>query len=151
MDYRYILYHQPYNESLNSKLKSIQYNFTLTITETIKGTSRSKTYKELQLESLNSQRSLTRLCAFCKIISTHLPIYLFNLITNQLMLIKLELRVIFQHTNIGRIPFFHQTVVQWNKVYADILNASITVFKKLLLKKYDLILIQFTTFANLLV
>lgn len=67
------------------------------------------------------------------------------------MLIKLELRVIFQHTNIGRIHFFHQTVVQWNKVYADILNASITVFKKLLLKKYDLILIQFTTFANLLV
>ena len=124
----------------------------MTITETIKGTSRSKTYKELQPESLNSQRTLTRLCPFCKIVSTHLPIYLFNLITNQLMLTKVELsNIIFQHTNIGRIHFFHRTIVQGNKVYADILNASITVFKKLLLKKYDLILIQFTTFASLLV
>ena len=45
------LYHQPYNESINSKLESIQYNTTLAITKAIKRTSRSKLFKELGLES----------------------------------------------------------------------------------------------------
>ena len=31
LDYGDILYHQPYNESINSKLESIQYNATLDI------------------------------------------------------------------------------------------------------------------------
>ena len=44
------LYHQPYNESINSKQESIQYNATLAITGAIKRTSRSKLYKELGLE-----------------------------------------------------------------------------------------------------
>ena len=42
LDYGDILYHQPYNESINSKLESIQYNAAFAITGTIKGTSRSK-------------------------------------------------------------------------------------------------------------
>ena len=54
LDYGDILYHQPYNESINSKLESIQYNAALAITGAIKGTSRSKLYKELGLESLKS-------------------------------------------------------------------------------------------------
>ena len=45
------LYHQSYNESINSKQESIQYNATLAITGAIKRTSRSKLYKELGLES----------------------------------------------------------------------------------------------------
>ena len=49
MDYGDILYLQPYNESIN-----IQYNATLAITGAIKGTSSSKLYKELGLESLKS-------------------------------------------------------------------------------------------------
>ena len=53
-DYGDILYHQTYYESINSKLESIQYNATLVITGAIKGTSRPKLYKELQLESLKS-------------------------------------------------------------------------------------------------
>ena len=54
LDYGDILYHQPYNESINSKLESIQYNAALAITGAIKGTSRSQLYKELGLESLKS-------------------------------------------------------------------------------------------------
>ena len=54
MDYGDILYHQPYNESINSKLESIQCNAALAITGALKGTSRSKLYKELGLESLKS-------------------------------------------------------------------------------------------------
>ena len=76
MDYGDILYHQTYNESINSKQENIQYNTTLAITGTIKGTSRSKLCKELGLESLKSQRTLRRLCAFHKIVSTCLPTYL---------------------------------------------------------------------------
>ena len=48
------MYHQSYNESINSKLESIQYNATLAITGALKGTSRSKLHKELGLESLKS-------------------------------------------------------------------------------------------------
>ena len=54
VDYGDILYHQPYNESINSKLESIQYNATLAIIGVMKGTSRLKLYKELRLESLKS-------------------------------------------------------------------------------------------------
>ena len=45
LDYGDILCQQPLNESINSKLKSIQYNATSAITGVIKGTSRPKLYK----------------------------------------------------------------------------------------------------------
>ena len=45
-----ILFHQPYNESITSKLESIQYNSTLAITGNIKRFSRSKLCKELGFE-----------------------------------------------------------------------------------------------------
>ena len=80
MDYRDILCQQPLNESINSKLESIQYNATSAITGAIKGTSRPKLYKELGLESLQSRRTLRHLCTFHEIVCTRLPTYLFNLI-----------------------------------------------------------------------
>ena len=138
-DYGDILYHQPYNESINSKLESIQYNATLAITRAIKGTSRLKLYKELGLESLKSWRTLRRLCAFHKIISNCLPTYLFNLIPPPTHA--------YQTRTSSNIPtyqcridtfkysFFPSTVVEWNKIHPDIRNASITVFKKHLLKE----------------
>ena len=57
LDYGDILYHQPNNESMNSKLESVQYSAALAIAEAIKGTSRSKLYKELELEALKSRRT----------------------------------------------------------------------------------------------
>ena len=80
LDYGDILYHQPNNESMNSKLESVQYSAVLAITGTIKGTSRSELYTELGLESLKLRSTFRRLCSFHKIISTGLPTYLFNLI-----------------------------------------------------------------------
>ena len=80
LDYRDIIYHQPNNKSINSKLESVQYNAALVIPGAIKGTSRSKLYKELGLESLKSRRTFRRLCSFHKILSTGLPTYLFSLI-----------------------------------------------------------------------
>ena len=111
----------------------------MAITGAIKGTSRSKLYMELGLEFLKSRRTLRRLCAFHKILSTRLPTYLFNLI--------LQSTHAYQIRTSGNIPtyqcktdtfkhsFFPWTVVEWKKMHPEFRNASITVFKKHLLKE----------------
>ena len=133
LDYGDILYHQTYYESINSKLESIQYNATLVITGTIKGTSRSKLYKELGLESLKSRRTLRRLCAFHIIVSTHLPTYLFNLIPQSTHAYQIRtsgnIPTYQCRTDTFKHSFFPWTVVQWNKIHPDIRNASIAVLK----------------------
>ena len=134
LDYGNIIYHQPNNESMNSKLESVQYNAALAITGAIKGTSRSKLYKELGLESLKSRRTFKRLCSFHKILSTGLPTYLFSLIPKSTHG--------YQTRTLGNIPtyhcrtdtfkhsFFPWTIVTWNKIHPETRNASLTVFKK---------------------
>ena len=134
LDYGGILYHQPNNESMNSKLKSVQYSAALAITGAIKGTSRSKLYKELGLESLKSRRTFRRLCSFHKILSTGLPTYLFHLIPKSTH--------DYQTRTSGNIPtyqcrtdtfkhsFFPWTIVTWNKIHPETQNASLTVSKK---------------------
>ena len=52
LDYGDILYHQPNNESMNSKLEGVKYNAALAIIGVIKGTSRSKLHTHFRLESL---------------------------------------------------------------------------------------------------
>ena len=49
LDYGDILYYQPNNESMNSKLESLQHSAALAISGVIKRPSRSKFYKELKL------------------------------------------------------------------------------------------------------
>ena len=63
---------------MNSELEGVQYNAALAITGAIKGTSGSKLYKDLGLESLKTRRTFRRLCSFHKILSTGLPTYLFS-------------------------------------------------------------------------
>ena len=60
----------------SEKIKSIQYNATLTITGAITGTSREKLYQELGLQSLKGKRWLRRLCYLHKVLSKKLPTYL---------------------------------------------------------------------------
>ena len=123
LDYGGILYHQPYNESINSKLESIKYNATLAITGSIKGTSWSKLYKELQLESLKSRRTLRRLCTFHKIVSNGFPTYLFNLIpqsTHPYQTRTSSNIPTFQfRTDTFKHCFLPWTVVEWNKIHPD--------------------------------
>ena len=59
LDYGDILYHQPYNKSINSKLENIQYNAAFAITGATKGTSRSKLYKELEVILMNTDLIIT--------------------------------------------------------------------------------------------
>ena len=136
MDYGDILYHQPYNESINSKLESIQYNATLAIIRVIKGTSRLKLYKELGLESLKSRRTLRCLCAFHKIVSNCLPTHLFKLIPQSTHAYQTRtssnIPTYQCRTDTFEHSFFPWTVVEWYKLHPNIRNASITVFKTLI-------------------
>ena len=52
LDYGDIIYDQPNNESFCQKLESYQYDAALAITGAIRGTSQTKIYNELGLESL---------------------------------------------------------------------------------------------------
>ena len=56
LSYGDIIYDQPNNESLNQKIERIQYNAALVITGAINGTSKSRLYSELGLESLKFRR-----------------------------------------------------------------------------------------------
>ena len=74
LDYCDVIYDQPNNESFCSKIEQIQYNAALAITGAIRGTSQTKLYNELGLESLKFRR----LCTFFKIKIYGKPEYLLN-------------------------------------------------------------------------
>ena len=56
LDYCDVIYDQPNNESFCSKIERIQCNAALAITGAIRGTSQTKLYNELGLESLKFRR-----------------------------------------------------------------------------------------------
>ena len=56
LDYCEIIYDQPNDGSFYTKIERIQYNAALAITGAIKGTSQTKLYKKLGLESLKFRR-----------------------------------------------------------------------------------------------
>ena len=66
LDYGDVLYDQAFNNSFQAKMKSIQYNACLAITQTFQGTSREKIYLELGLESLQLRCWYRKLCPFHK-------------------------------------------------------------------------------------
>ena len=79
LDYGDLIYDQPDNEIFYQQIGSVQYVF-LAITGAIKKTSRLKLYNEIGLESLRFRPWFRKLCTFCKIKSTGLPSYLYDLI-----------------------------------------------------------------------
>ena len=81
LDYGDVIYDQAYNVSFHQKLESIQYNSTLAITGTIRGTYTEKLYNELGLETLEKRRWYRKLCCFYKVYKIHYPKYLSNIIS----------------------------------------------------------------------
>ena len=73
LDYGDIIYDQPNNESFCNKTERVQYNAGLAIAGGIRGTSQTKLYHELGLESLKFRRWMRRLCMFYKIKTLKLP------------------------------------------------------------------------------
>ena len=59
LDYYDVIYDQPNNESFTNKSERVQYNAALAITGVIRGTSQTKLYNKLGLESLKFRRWMT--------------------------------------------------------------------------------------------
>ena len=77
LNFAHVLFDQA--SSSNEKLESIQYNACLAVTRTIRGTSKSKLYQELGLESLMF-RCWYRQRLFYTVFNDKSSVYLFNLI-----------------------------------------------------------------------
>ena len=108
------------------KKKKVQYNAAIAITGAIQGTSRDKIYKELGLESLQSRRSLHRLCTFHKIKTSGLPSYLFKLIpdtSHHYLTRSVEIISTYPcRTESFKLSFFPWTIAEWNKLDSKIQN-----------------------------
>ena len=83
LDYGDVVYDQRHNETFCSKLESGQYNAALAITGAICGTSQTKLYVELGLESLKARCWFRRLCYLYKFKSYGLSSYLFQLMPQE--------------------------------------------------------------------
>ena len=78
LDYVDVLYDKPNNENFQNKLEKVQYRACLAITGAIQGTSRTKFYDELGLDSLIKRRWSNKLIFFYKIVNGLLPYYLYS-------------------------------------------------------------------------
>ena len=138
LDYGDIIYDQPKNESFCQKLESYQYNAGLAITGAIRGTSQTKLYNELGLESLKFRRYFRRLCTFFKIQQSGLPSYLYNLIphSNHSYITRQtdKIESFYCRTDVFKNSFFPFVIDEWNKLKPEIRNVdSFLKFRKLIL------------------
>ena len=138
LDYGDIIYDQPNNDTFCSKLEICQYNAALAISGTIRGTSMTKLYEELGLESLRFRRYFRRLCALFKIQSSKLPNYLYQLVQKRNPVYAIrdsdKLKSYYCRTEYFKNSFFPYTINQWNKLDSSLRNLeSFTLFRKKLL------------------
>ena len=139
VDYGDIIYDQPNNEQFCNMVERVQYNAALAITGAIKGTSQQKIYNELGFESLRFRRWFRRLCVFYKIKATQLPSYLYDLIPKSNHNYNTRnidhIDPYFCRTDVFKYSFFPYTIVEWNKLDANLKNAkSYMCFRNSLLK-----------------
>ena len=66
LDYADIIYDKPLNKSCKRKIEMVQYNASLIITDSFKGTSGEKIYQQLGLQSLADRRWTRKLIFFTK-------------------------------------------------------------------------------------
>ena len=103
--------------SFSNKIEAVQYIAALAITNAIKGTSRTKLYKKLGIESLSFRR---RLCTFYKIKTKRAPKYLYKLIPlkNKTYDIRSthSIGTYFYRTKVFKYSFFPYTIREWNKL-----------------------------------
>ena len=126
LDYSDIVYDQPKNQSFSKKIEAVQYNVALAITNAIKGTSRTKLYKELGIESLSFRRWFRRLCTFYKIKTQRAPKYLYKLIPLKNNTYDTRsahsIGTYFCRTNAFKYSFFPYTIREWNKLDLQLLK-----------------------------
>ena len=118
LDYGDVIYDQPLNESLSSRIESVQYKAALAITGAIQGSSRKKLYQELGLEHLHQRRWMRRLSLFYKFFHSKVLKYIHNHIP--FMRTSTTLPNTFT-TFYCRIEYFQNTLLpyvikEWNKL-----------------------------------
>ena len=139
LEYCDVIYDQPNNKSFCSKIEWIQYNAALAITGAIRGTSQTKLYNELGLESLKFRRWFRWLCTFFKIKIYGKPKYLLNKIPSSQIHYNTrnadQVETYYCRTDIFKNSFFPYTIIEWNKLDIDIQKSkSYTTFRNTLLK-----------------
>ena len=138
LDYGDIIYDQPNNQAFSNKLEVVQYNAALAITGTIRGTSKTKVYQELGLESLKSHRWFRRLCYLYKIKNYGLPEYLFKLIPvdthSYNTRISENITTYHCRTDTFKHLFFLWTIVEWKKLDLKGCKSTYNLFRNQLLK-----------------
>ena len=119
------------------QIERIQYNAALAITGAIKGTSYTKLYKELGLESLKFRGWFRRLCTFFKVKTSGKPEYLLNLIpTGQNSYNTRSLNQI--ETYYCRTDTFKNSFLKKKQLDLDIRKSkSYAIFRNTLLKKWS--------------
>ena len=65
-----IIYDQPFNNSFQNKIESVQYNACLAVTGAIRGASKERLYEKLGLESLQHHCCIGNFVIFTKLYST---------------------------------------------------------------------------------
>ena len=137
IDYGDIIYHQPNNVSLCQKIESIQYQAALAITGAIHGTSQTKLYNELGIDSTKIRQWFRRLCYFFKIKLSGLPQNLNDLIPKPSLSYTTRFSPLpsFKvRTEVFRNSFFPYTVNEWNNLDNIIKSSdSFLMFKKRML------------------
>ena len=139
LDYCDFIYDQPNNESFCSKIEQIQYNAALAITGAVRGTSQTKLYNELGLESLKFKRWLRRPCTFFEIKIHGKPEYLCNKIPSSHTHYNTrntdQVGTYYCRTDIFKTSFFPYTLIEWNKLDLDVWKSkSYATFRNTLLK-----------------
>ena len=139
LDYGDIAYDQPNNENFCNTIENVQYNAALAITVATKGTSQLKIYNELGIESLKFRRWFRRLCVFCKIKTTKIPKYLYELIPTESHIYNTRntenVETYYCRTDLFKYSFFPYTIVEWNKLDINLRNVKyLQIFRNSLLK-----------------
>ena len=112
-------------------MESIQDNVAPAITGAKEGTSREKTYHELNFESRGSRKWYHKLCCFYKVFKTQFPRYLFNVIsTVKITYIGNDDKLThFKIKQLGN-SFFTLTVIEWNKLDLTFLIPKVSLVSK---------------------
>ena len=135
LDYCDVIYDQPNNESFCREIERA----ALVITGAIRGTSQTKLYNELGLESLKFRRWFRRFCTFFKKKIHGKPEYLLNKIPSSQIHYNTrntdQVETYYCRTDIFKNSFCPYTITEWNKLDLDVRKSrSYATFRNTLLK-----------------
>ena len=110
------------------KMESVQYNFALNMTGSIRGTSVEKIYQELGLESLPKRRWYRKLSHFFRLFKGQFREYLFKILTSvskgYITRTNNNIPHFSAKCNTYRNSSFSSTVIEWNNLDLKIRNSD---------------------------